>query len=84
MEEQRLDLEYPCPWDYRIIGEDEARIRIAVAGIIGNVQYLLTLANRSQKARYCSLQLTLEVKDEKERLEIFEALREHEDIRYVL
>ena len=82
--DERLDIEYPCSWDYRLIGEDEARIRIAVAGIVGNVDFLLTLANRSKKARYVSLQLSLEVASEEERVGIYESLRHHEDIRYVL
>ena len=82
--DERLEIDYPSRWDYRLIGEDEARIRIAVAGIVGNVDYLLTFANRSKKARYVSLQLSLEVASEEERVGIFEELRRHEDIRYVL
>jgi putative lipoic acid-binding regulatory protein len=80
--EPRID--YPCRWDYQVIGEDEQRVRIAVAGIVGNVDYMLTLAHLSKKARYCSLHLSLEVESAERRLAIFEALRRHADVRYVL
>ena len=80
--EPRID--YPCSWDYQLIGEDEQRMRIAVAGVVGNVEYVLTLANRSEKARYCSLHLTLQVASAEQRVAIFEELRRHADVRYVL
>ena len=81
---EHLHIEYPCRWDYQLIGEDEQRMRIAVAGILGNVDYVLTLANRSRKARYCSLHLSLEVESAERRVGIFEELRRHADVRYVL
>jgi len=84
MERDKPDIDYPTRWDYRIIGEDERRIRIAVAGIVGNVPFVLSLANRSKRARYVSLHLTLEVENESHRLRVFEELRRHEDVRYVL
>ena len=77
-------IEYPCNWDYRVIGEDEHKLRIAVAGIAGNVPYMLTRGNISKKARYLSLQLTIEVRDENERNQLFESLSQHEDVKYVL
>ena len=81
---EELRIDYPCRWDYQVIGEDEQRMRIAVAGIVGNVEYVLTLAHRSEKARYCSLHLTLQVKSAEQRVAIFEELRRHTDVRYVL
>ncbi len=79
----RLRIDYPCPWDYQIIGSDEQRMRNAVALLVEG-KYVLTLGNRSKKARYMSLHLTVEVQSEVERLRLFEALRKHDDITYVL
>ena len=84
MDRSELNLTYPCRWDYHVIGEDEHRLRIAVAGVVGNVEYVLSLANRSRRGRYLSLHLTVEVLDEAHRLRIFEELRRHADVRYVL
>ncbi len=83
-EGRRPEIEYPCAWDYQIIGMEEQELRIAVTGIVGNVDHVLTLANRSRKGRYCSVHLTIEVADEEHRLALFEALRQHEAVRYVL
>jgi hypothetical protein len=77
-------IEYPCAWDYHVIGADEQALRIAVAGIVGNVEYMLSLAHVSAKGRYCSLHLTVEVPNEERRLEIFDELRRHADVRFVL
>ncbi len=80
----KLRIDYPCPWDYRLIGEDEARMRAAVAEVVGAAPHVLTLANRSRTMRYCSLQLTLQVHDEAERVGTFERLRRLSAVRYVL
>jgi putative lipoic acid-binding regulatory protein len=84
MDRRDLNLTYPCRWDYHVIGEDEHRLRVAVAGIVGNVEYVLSLANRSKRGRYLSLHLTLVVSDEEHRLRLFDELRKHTDVRYVL
>ena len=84
MERDDLNLTYPCRWDYHVIGEDEQTLRIAVAGVVGNVEYVLSLANRSKRGRYLSMHLTVVVQDEAHRLRLFEELREHADVRYVL
>ena len=36
MAQERPDIEYPCNWEFRIIGADEAGLREAIAGIVGN------------------------------------------------
>lgn len=80
---ERPKIDYPCPWDYQIIGEDEQRLRGAVAVVLED-RYVLTLSHRSQRGRYCSMQLTIEVRDEPHRIQVFEALKDHQDILYVL
>ena len=77
-------IDYPCAWEYRLIGEDETSIRAAVAEIVGTQPHVLTLANQSRHARYVSLQLSLEVQDEAQRLDTFERLSRHPAMRYVL
>ena len=76
-------IDYPCPWDYQIIGEDEQRLRGAVA-VVCDDKYVLTLSHRSKHMRYTSMQLTIEVRDEKHRHKVFEDLKHHDDIIYVL
>ncbi|MFT5051654.1 MAG: putative lipoic acid-binding regulatory protein [Chlamydiales bacterium] len=77
------DIQYPCPWDYQIIGANEERLRGAVTVILED-KYVLTLSNRSKNMRYCSMQLTVEVRDDDHRLSVFDGLRRHADILFVL
>jgi putative lipoic acid-binding regulatory protein len=80
----RPDIDYPCPWGYRIIGENEEAIRDAVASIIGDVEHALDPSNTSRTGRYCSVELRLIVRDEAHRVAIFEGLTKHHAIRFVL
>ena len=82
--DEHLNLSYPCPWDYQVIGEDEDSLRQAVEQVLAGAEHVLTLSNRSAKGRYLSLQLTVTVRDEVERLDLFEALRQHPAVRFVL
>lgn len=78
-------IEYPCEWEYRIIGSDLDQIRAAVLEIMGSEEgYSLTPANRSREGRWLSMSLTLVVPSEERRDAIHKALQEHRSIRFVL
>lgn len=83
-DEDKLQLDYPCSWEYKIIGADEDAVRDAVAEILGETDYDLTLSNTSRRGKYTSLLLELTVVDEAHRLGLFESLRAHEAIIMVL
>ena len=74
---------YPCAWDYTVIGEDEARLRAAVAEVLGGERELEP-SRRSAKGRYLSFKLTVRVADEAERTRIWTELRGHADVAFVL
>ena len=80
---RKPEIDYPCTWAYRIIGPDELRMRDAVRQIIGDLEHSLTLGLESAHGKYRSLQLELVVRDEAQRLGIFEALKTHPDVRFV-
>lgn len=77
MTPDRPEIEYPCPWGYRLIGTDEREIRIAVVDVLGAREYDLTVSRTSSGGRYVSLSLRLHVADEADRDAIYEALRIH-------
>lgn len=84
MLEGQSEIEYPCPWNFKIIGREEEHMRRAIAKIVGDSDYMLTFSNQSRHGKYCSLNLDMVVLDEPHRLNIFEALRHHRSIRIVL
>jgi len=80
----QVEIEYPCAWTYTVIGHDRARIEEAVANVVGDVAYTLTLSHRSRHGKYCSLHLQIMVETESHRTGIFRALASHPAIRAVL
>lgn len=84
LDDQHPEIDYPCRWTYRIIGSDEARMRAAVAEIVGATEHTLVEGLQSSGGKYRSLQLDLLVVDDAQRLAVFAALGKHPDVRFVL
>ncbi len=85
-ERRRPEIEYPCRWEYKAIGRDEAEVRAAVGQVMAaeELEFALELSNSSRGGKYCSLVLAVPVKDEAHRNRIFAALTAHEHIVMVL
>ena len=80
----RPEIDYPCLWQYRLIGSDEAALRAALAACVEVERCVLAPGNRSSGGRYVSLVLELMVASEAERLDLYSRLAAHPDIRMVL
>ena len=81
---QKAKIDYPCKWSYRIIGTDENLLREAVKSAVGNKKYALSVSNHSSGGKYQSLNVELQVNDARERLRIFENLKNNVAINFVL
>ena len=81
---QNLQLEYPCPWVYKIIGPDKDKMHSAVAEIIRNCKYKISLSRTSNTAKYVCLNVELTVESESQRTALYEALKAHQAINMVL
>ncbi len=79
---QKPEISYPCPWEYKVIGADDQAVARAVqecvAGLDGTGagprQYELGFSRASNKGKYLSFLLALEVRSEEERNGLFRAL----------
>lgn len=78
------DIEYPCPWIYRVIGNHESLLRTMIAELLAGRDHQVSLSNRSAKGKYSSLKVELTVTDEADRLRVFAALSAHPSVRVVL
>ena len=81
---QKIQLEYPCPWVYKIIGPDKDQMKIAVAEIIRDCQYKISPSRSSETAKYQCLNVELTVESEFQRTALYEALKAHRAIKMVL
>ena len=82
--DERPKIEYPADWTYQVIGAHEERLRQAVREVAGGRPHVLELSKTSRTGKYVSLKVEVRVRDERERLDVFEALAAHSEVRIVL
>lgn len=80
----RPKIDYPCEWEYRLIGPDEEGLHKAAAEVLKTKQYTLFFSNISKAGKYVSFALKTTVTDEKERNNIYVSLRRHPAIKSVI
>lgn len=83
-DERKLELEYPCSWKYKIIGEERKKLEAAIHSVILERAHTLKHSNVSKTGKYVSLNLDLIVHNEDDRTFLFEALKAHQDVKMVL
>ena len=82
--DQKPIIDYPCQWIYTVIGMEQGLMHQAVAEIVTDTDYSLTLSNTSRTGKYCSLKLEMIVSSEGERNRIYQSLQNHRAIKMVL
>ena len=81
------EIQYPCRWQYRLIGEDRESILAAIGAAVGvNDMDLCTITegNVSSSGRYITITLEMDIRDEEERLRLYHFFSDHSAIRVVL
>ena len=82
--QQHLKIDYPCEWEYRIIGVGDEALRLAVSEIIGDRKHSLAFSNISKTGKYISLSLKTIVENEEIRNSIYASLTKHAAVKKVL
>ncbi len=81
---EKLEIEYPCSWEYKIIGDNEDSLRREVSKLFGDVDYNLDYSKQSSSGKFVSLNLATTVSSEKEKNEIYSFLKKNSFIKIVL
>lgn len=81
---KKLELEYPCAWEYRLVGKCEESIKDAITNLAGEKPFSLKPSNKSSGGKFVSIIFEVHVYSEDERLYLYEELRKQKDILYVL
>jgi len=81
--DQKVCIDYPCRWIYKVIGSDEAGMRSAIADVI-TCDCDVAVSRSSATGKYLTLDVSLQVEDEARRLAFYEALCNHPSIKLVL
>ena len=81
---QKIVLEYPCNWCYKVIATEEKALKQAVKDVIDEREHTLEESNKSKTGKYVSMNLDILVHNEDDRTFIFDALKKHQNIKMVL
>jgi putative lipoic acid-binding regulatory protein len=77
-------IDYPCKWEYKIIGNNIDKILNAVENASMGLTYDVTPSNISKNDRYFSLNFTIEVANQVVRDLVYEKLNKDPNIILVL
>lgn len=77
-------IQYPCPWSYKVIGNDKDIMMDSIGNLLDGLDYKLDESRQSSRGKFVSLELNIEVQNEEERLRIFEILKNIPTVKMVL
>jgi len=82
--DEKLILEYPCSWSYKLIAGEKELLEQAIRDVINERSHKLKHSKNSKGGKYVSMNLDLLVHNEDDRNFIYEALKAHQNIKMVL
>lgn len=82
--QQRPEIRYPTHWSYTVVGEGEAVLMEHIEVALEGAEHRKTTSRHSQSGRYTSIEVTLVVQDEEQRLVVFRKLQDHPAVRVVI
>ncbi|MGL1933006.1 MAG: DUF493 domain-containing protein [Desulfotalea sp.] len=83
-QQKKPDIEYPCIWPYKIIGENPDLIKDAIEKCCYPNNVKINFSHTSSGGKYHSFSAKVEVTSEELRLAIFDKLKEHPSLKMIL
>ncbi len=80
----RPEIDYPCVWQYKVIGTNRKALCEAIAAYLGDAPYSVSDSRVSRGGRYISLNLEVTVYSDFNRLRLYEVLGAHPAIKVIL
>ncbi|MDL0089026.1 HP0495 family protein [Campylobacter gastrosuis] len=72
---QKPKIQYPLFWQYKVIFDINIDVKDVVKEILGDREHKISFSKFSKDKKYQSYEISVFVLDERERLEIFSALK---------
>jgi uncharacterized protein len=82
--QERPEIEYPCIWVYKVIGEDCSLLKDIIVSACSPLPVKISHSNTSSKGKYHSLDAELEVPTEEVRLKVYETLKSCPAVKIIL
>ena len=84
LNKEKLQLDYPCSWKYKIILLENINAKNVVKNILLEREYKINASNTSKKGKYKSYSIELIVYNDDDRKELYNLLGEDSNIKMVL
>lgn len=81
---KKQKIEYPCFWEYKIIGQNQKILEAVVAEVVNDREYDLVVSKKSKTGKYLSLEVKTRVLDESDRNKIFSDFGNYAEVKIVL
>ncbi len=80
---KELKLEYPCDWEYKTILESHHDAKEIIKNLLSR-DHKIKESNSSKKGKYQTHIVTTQVQSDDDRKALFEELKNHKSIKFVL
>ena len=84
LDNEKLELTYPCEWNYKVIIEAHAEISTIASSILGEREHSVRKSNNSKSGKYTSHNISLLVHNDDDRHEIFQQFKCHCNVKMIL
>ena len=84
LSKEKLVLEYPCSWEYKLVVLEYIDIHFTVKEVVSSREHKVKESKVSSKGKYKSYTLEMLVHNEDDRKEIYKMLGDHSHIKMVL
>lgn len=84
LDDKKLELTYPCQWNYKVIVEAHIDIKVVAVDILGDREHTVRKSNNSKNGKYLSHNVTLLVHNDDDRHTIFEMFKKDRHVKMVL
>lgn len=79
-----LKLDYPCHWEYKLILHCDHNVSVPIQEILDERDHHVKKSQNSTKGNYVSYTLKVLVHNDDDRTSLFQALKTHKHIKFVL
>lgn len=80
----RPEIEYPCTWVYKVIGEDCSLLKDVIVSACSPLSVKISHSHASSKGKYHSLNAEVEVPSEEVRLKLYKTLTSSPAVKIIL
>ncbi len=84
LNEHKLELDYPCNWEYKVVIKAEQNIKNIIKDVLKKREHGIKPSKTSSKGKFQSHTLKLMVHSEDDRKNIYKLLGEHKHIKMIV